>query len=465
MVASRWLGWFAVVAIGAAMVAPGAMTAPASAAPPAKQTASGKRVVPTKRAAPVRPAAPVAVNPAVTGRDAMLVIDAETGRELESFAADDLRHPASLTKIMTLYMAFAALDSGRLRLSDRLPVSARAGAVQPSKMDAPVGGTLVARDAIMGLVTRSANDAAVVLAEGISGDEASFAQAMTQMARQLGMTSSTFRNASGLPDTHQVTTARDLARLAQALLRDFPHYYPVFSQQAWYFAGRTLTNHNRMLATYSGADGIKTGYIRASGFNLVMSAVRDNRRLIGVVFGGESPGERDTVMADMMDRGFERAAAQRLPAWKRPSVPASARYTAAHFTPGSALPAEQAVASRPTPPAATGIPRLVSAYEAESAQGGSTDVPAAPPRAGARWAIQIGSYPDQRSANAALARAIGQLPELKGSARPTVDPVTSQGRKVYRARLADLDERRATTGCKKLEGKRINCAAVETAAP
>ncbi|QQS12911.1 MAG: D-alanyl-D-alanine carboxypeptidase [Rhodospirillales bacterium] len=419
--------------------------------------------MPGKRAIPVRPAAPVAVNPAVSGRDAMLVIDAETGRELEGFAAADLRHPASLTKIMTLYMAFAALDSGRLRLADRLPVSARAGAVQPSKMDAPVGGTLVVRDAIMGLVTRSANDAAVVLAEGISGDEASFAQAMTQTARRLGMASSTFRNASGLPDTHQVTTARDLARLAQALLRDFPHYYPIFSQQAWHYAGRTLTNHNRMLGSYAGADGIKTGYIRASGFNLVMSATRDNRRLIGVVFGGESPGERDSVMADMMDRGFDRAAAQRLPAWRRPSAPASARYTAAHFAPGSALPAEQAVAAQTAP--AAGVPRLVSAYEAESAQGGSADGPVATPRGGARWAIQIGSYRDQKSANAALARAIGQLPELKGSARPTVDPVTSQGRKVYRARLADLDERRATTGCKKLEGKRINCAAVEIAAP
>jgi D-alanyl-D-alanine carboxypeptidase len=322
----------------------------------------------TKRAPPrrVKHVATIPANPNVIGRDAMLLIDAQSGRELEGHSADELRHPASLTKIMTLYLTFAALDAGQFRLGDRLPVSVHAAGMQPSKMGAPVGGTLMVRDAIMGLITRSANDAAVVLAEALAGDEASFARLMTQKARQLGMTSTVFRNASGLPATYQVTTARDLARLAQAMMRDFPHYYPLFSAKSWPYGRQILTNHNRMLTSYPGADGIKTGYINASGFNLVMSAVRDNRRLIGVVLGGSSVWERDEVMADMMDRGFDRAQALGVQAWQRPSPPDSARYTAINFTPG-APPAEpqrqvaRAYDRTPTtiPPASRTLPELV----------------------------------------------------------------------------------------------------------
>ena len=188
-------------------------------------------------------------------------------------------------------------------------------------------GLVIVRDAIMGLVTRSANDAAVVLAEALGGDEESFAQLMTQKARQLGMSATMFRNASGLPNREQVTSARDMARLAHALLRDFPHYYPVFSVQSYAFRGRPLENHNRMLATYAGADGLKTGYTAASGFNLVMSALRDNRRLIGVVMGGDTAFARDRLMAELMDRGFAVAQAQTLAPWSWPRTPQSARYS------------------------------------------------------------------------------------------------------------------------------------------
>ena len=171
-------------------------------------------------------------------------------------------------------------------------------------MGLPPGGTVNVRDATMALVTRSANDAAIVLAEALAGGEEAFARQMTQKARQLGMSSTVFRNASGLPNREQVTTARDMARLAHALMRDFPHYYAVFAVQSYPYRGRSLENHNRMLGNYEGADGLKTGYTAASGFNLVMSAMRDNRRLIGVVMGGDSAGQRDRQMAELMDRGF-----------------------------------------------------------------------------------------------------------------------------------------------------------------
>lgn len=408
--------------------------------------------------------APVAANPNVVGRDAMLLIDAESGRELEAHAADELRHPASLTKIMTLYLTFAALDAGQLRLSDRVPVSARAGAVQPSKMGAPAGGTLLVRDAIMGLITRSANDAAVVLAEAIAGEESAFALQMTQKARQLGMSSTVFRNASGLPATDQVTTARDLARLAQAMLRDFPHYYPLFSARSWPFGGRVLANHNRMLGTYPGADGIKTGYINASGFNLVMSAVRDNRRLIGIVLGGSSVGERDDVMADMMDRGFERARGLGLPAWTRTAPPASARYTAASFTPG-ALPAEPPVMTARTgaPPTHQTISTLVAdanlAPVSRLPQGSrAVDLPGG-------WAIQLGTtYASRQAADAALQSALTRLPALRDEARRSVEALKGpRGQITYRARLTNLDEDEATRGCDRLRAVRqFSCMPVAT---
>ena len=224
-------------------------------------------------------------NPAVNGKDAYLILDATSGRELVADRADELRHPASLTKLMTIYLAFSALDSGRLSLGDALPVSLNALNAPPTKIGLPPGGTVIVRDAIMALVTRSANDAAIVIAEALGGDEPSFAQLMTRKARQLGMSSTVYRNASGLPNREQLTTARDLARLAFALMRDFPHYYAIFSVQSYPYHGRILENHNRMLLSYEGADGLKTGYTVASGFNLVMSAMRDNRRLIGVVMG------------------------------------------------------------------------------------------------------------------------------------------------------------------------------------
>ncbi len=281
--------------IAVALIAPSAATAQTRAAPPAKLHAPK---------AVQKAASPWVPNPAVNSKDSYLIVDAASGRELASDRPDELRHPASLTKLMTLYLAFSALDSGQLSLGDSLPVSLAALNASPTKMGL-MGGSVNVRDAIMGLVTRSANDAAIVLGEALGGDEENFARMMTLKARQLGMTSTVYRNASGLPNREQVTTARDLAKLAHALMRDFPHYYPIFSVQSYPYRGRILANHNQMLQTYAGADGLKTGYTAASGFNLVMSAVRDNRRLIGVVMGGDTGYTRDRLMAELMDRGFE----------------------------------------------------------------------------------------------------------------------------------------------------------------
>jgi len=438
---------------------------------------------PVKRAAPtgktkVRPTAAASswvANPAVDGRDAYIILDATSGRELSSDQPDQLRHPASLTKLMTIYLTFSALDSGRLSLGDGLPVSINALNAPPTKMGLPPGGTVSVRDAIMALVTRSANDAAIVLAEAMGGDEASFAQMMTNKARQLGMSSTVFRNASGLPNREQVTTSRDLARLAFALMRDFPHYYPVFSVQSWPYRGRILENHNRMLASYEGADGLKTGYTNASGFNLVMSAVRDNRRLIGVVMGGDSAGQRDRLMAMLMDQGFASAAAMRLSPWTNIRKPPSARYTAANFDPSLILPESTPRLTPPNPqqplagftaaaaPAAPAEPRV--AGPAVPAQG-SVAPPLIGPSTGpsiGSWVIQVGSFSDPQAAQLALERAASTLVDM-GSATASVDEVQMASKTFHRARLTNLSQTQAVDGCKRLEKKKIYCSALQVTA-
>jgi D-alanyl-D-alanine carboxypeptidase len=403
-------------------------------------------------------------NPAVTAKDSYLIVDATTGRELVSDQPDDLRHPASLTKLMTLYLAFSALDSGSLSLGDGLSVSLNALNAPPTKMGLPPGGLVLVRDAIMGLVTRSANDAAVVLGEALGGDEENFARMMTEKARQLGMSSSVFRNASGLPNREQVTTARDMARLANALLRDFPHYYSVFSVQGYAYRGRSLENHNRMLTSYPGADGLKTGYTAASGFNLVMSAMRDNRRLIGVVMGGANAFQRDRLMAELMDRGFADAQTLNLSPWTNPRVPPSARYAAANFVPGNALPEAarvgQVVKAEPAPSSV----RLVNALPVVPA----IPAPAPPPPAETTlgsWVIQLGSFADPRSAEVAVERATSALPQaIRSHGSVTVDDVQLAGKTFHRARLASLSQEEAIDGCKRLEQRKIYCAALQVTA-
>ena len=240
-----------------------------------------------------------------SSRYSSIVVDQASGKVLQSDEADDLRYPASLTKLMTLYMTFEALRDRRVALDQVVPVSAHAASMEPSKLGLLPGTYLTVEDAIYGIVTKSANDAACALGELLGGDEERFAQMMTLRARALGMSNSTFRNASGLPDLEQMTTARDLAVLAHHLISDFPDQYHYFSTPSFTFHGRVIFNHDRMLQSYDGADGLKTGYTVLSGHNLVTSATRGGVRLIGVVMGAASNPERDVQMASLLDDGFE----------------------------------------------------------------------------------------------------------------------------------------------------------------
>lgn len=239
-------------------------------------------------------------------RYSSMVIDAQTGQVISSANPDEYRFPASLTKMMTIYMVFDAVRDRRLSFNDVVPVSSWASSMPPTKLGLVPGTQLTVEQALLSLVTKSANDAAAALGELLGGDEDRFAQMMTLRAHALGMSRTTFRNASGLPDWGQVTTAHDLVVLARHLLQDFPQYYSLFSTPSFQFHGRTVINHQAMLRTYPGADGMKTGYTEASGYNVVTSAVRGNVRLIGVVMGASNGWERDLHMAALLDQGFLR---------------------------------------------------------------------------------------------------------------------------------------------------------------
>ena len=233
---------------------------------------------------------------ALAAKYAGIVVDAKTGKVLYSEDADSLRYPASLTKMMTLYLTFEALEAGKIAKNTPVPFSKHASAEPPSKLGVRAGQTITVEQAIMALVTRSANDAATALGEFLGGSEDRFARIMTSKARALGMTRTTYRNANGLPNDQQMTTARDQARLGIALRQHFPQYYGYFSTRSFTFGRQVIGNHNRLLGNVRGVDGIKTGYTRAAGFNLVTSAQADGRSIVGVVMGGKSGGARDAQM-------------------------------------------------------------------------------------------------------------------------------------------------------------------------
>ena len=235
---------------------------------------------------------------------AAIMIDAENGNVLHEVNATRLWYPASLTKVMTLYMTFEALSTGRIRLHDSMTASHHASRQPQSKLGLRAGERLTVEEAILALVTRSANDAAVVLAEHLGRTEEWFAAQMTSKARQLGMLNTRFMNATGLPNNFQVTTSRDLAVLAWKIMQNFPNYYPYFASHGFYFKGRELNGINKFTARYPGAEGMKTGFTCGSGFNLMSSASQNGRRLIGVVMGGMTSAERYQLMMNMMDAGF-----------------------------------------------------------------------------------------------------------------------------------------------------------------
>lgn len=242
--------------------------------------------------------------PANAEKYASIVVDTNTDTVLHVRHADEPRYPASLTKVMTLYMLFDEMKAGRIALDDRMTVSRAAASQPPSNLRLRRGTTITVRAAIDSLVTKSANDVAVVVAEHIGGTEARFARLMTVKANDLGMESTTFRNASGLPDTRQISTARDMAELAEAMLTDHADYYGYFSKTRFAYGGRTYKNHNELLGSVEGVDGIKTGYTRASGFNLMASADRDGRRIIAVMLGGHTSKSRNAHVEALIEAAY-----------------------------------------------------------------------------------------------------------------------------------------------------------------
>jgi len=242
--------------------------------------------------------------PAWADKYASIVVNMDTGQVLHDRNADEPRHPASLTKVMTLYMVFDAIDAGKLKLSDRMTVSKAASRAQPSKLGLKAGSTIKVEDAIRALVTKSANDVAIVIAEKLGGTEAKFVTQMNAKAKSLGMLNTTFRNASGLPDRKQITTARDMARLGEAIFMDHKDRYNYFSLSSFTWNNRTHMNHNELLKSVAGVDGIKTGFTNASGYNLMASAQRDGHRVMAIMLGGKTGKARDRHVADLIEAAF-----------------------------------------------------------------------------------------------------------------------------------------------------------------
>jgi D-alanyl-D-alanine carboxypeptidase len=356
---------------------------------------------------------------------AWFVIDAESGQVLAAQNADALHYPASLTKLMTLYLVFDGLQQKQLTLDQTFPVSRHAADQEPTKIGLRRGETISIRDLILALVTQSANDAAVVLGEGIAGSEAAFAEHMSEQAKELGMTQTVFRNASGLPDRRQVTTARDMARLARAIIRDFPDEYKFFSVKRFHYRGRTFLNHDRLIYRYQGADGMKTGFTNAARFNLVSSALRGDHRLIGVVLGSASPTERDRKMIALLDRGFAAGAAP------------------------------PAIASRNSGVlAATEIVHALSPISRAEAAVPRATIKSKEPR---RWAIQVGVFAQR----AAAIRFAGEIARRSEAATTRNRRIETQHRKsghaLYRVQFVGLTHAAAEAACRSLRRQHHEC--------
>ncbi|WP_246007563.1 serine hydrolase [Halomonas nitroreducens] len=432
-------------------------------------------------------------------RYAGIVIDADTHEILYAENADAPRYPASLTKMMTLYLLFEALEGRSLSLDDRLPVSAAAAAMPATKLYLKPGDSIPVETAIESLVVRSANDVAVVVAEALGGSEPHFARMMTDRARELGMHDTTFRNASGLPDDRQVTTARDMAVLSRRLMLDFPQYYPYFSLQRFSWRGNSYRGHNRLLADYPGTDGLKTGFIRASGFNVATSAVRDGRRMLSVVMGGFTAASRDEHMADLLDRGFVRASLADGHGWLARTAIAGERLMPGAMAPAAPMqPAGQMLASldtaatpaspagaRPAPatPAVSSTAvspsideTLVPARPVMAEHVASPTVPGGVASASAAvdpirqvlaegdaaeggWGVQIGAFSNADHARRLAGRAADRLASEMADARVAVPRVDGAG--VYRARLVDMQEGQARSACRRLQAQGMECMVVQ----
>jgi D-alanyl-D-alanine carboxypeptidase len=367
---------------------------------------------------------------------ASLAVDAASGAVLVAQEATQRWYPASLTKLMTLYLTFGAIEAGRLRLDERLTVSAHAAAQPLTALGLRTGETITVESAILAVITQSANDAAMLLAERVGGSEAAFVAAMNRQAQALGLKQTLFGNPTGLPNPIQTTSARDMAMLALALLHDFPEHYHFFAARQVQFRRTSLPTINGILVSYRGADGLKTGFTCDSGYNLVASAVRGGRRVIGVVLGAGNLGSRRALMASLLDRGF--------------AVPAGG--------PHPQLAALQPPPGDPPPPHQLGPRSCEASPTAAVARAGKAAVTV--PLTG--WGLVLGSYPDEAAARRVLADAKASLNSPGRAAVPVAMP--RQGSKQWSALLVGLDERQAGAACLLLRARRATCLRLTPAA-
>jgi D-alanyl-D-alanine carboxypeptidase len=444
---------------------------------------------------------------------ASIVVDGNSGKVMQASHADSARHPASLTKLMTLYLLFERLASGKIKMSTEMPVSAHAAAMAPTKLGLQPGEKLDVESAIKGIITKSANDAAVVVAEELGGSELNFGRMMTAKAHALGMMHTNYHNASGLPDDRQITTARDQATLARALQDRFPQYFHFFSIRTFVWRGRTMRNHNHLLGRVPGVDGMKTGFIRDSGFNIVVDVHRAKRHLIAVVFGGRTAGARDARVRQLIDQHIRLAATKRtapmvaeagtskkLPA----DLPTPARdprdqvQTASVPEPGSTAPIKpnriKTVTVRPVTmhtasltPLPLDVPKLTPAPSAKVTTIASVkrtelppELPAAtpahvsgglpeqevasatddvPPAAKVKggYMIQVGAFDDKKEAEQRLVKAKAKAKDQLIKADPFTQKIDKGSKALYRARFAGLDRNQAEAACKHLKRSDIPC--------
>lgn len=400
---------------------------------------------------------------AVAERCATFMIDAESGTALTSSEADKRVYPASLTKLMTAYLLFDAIAQGKISMTDRVTVSAHAASQAPMKMGFRVGQSVTIEDALEAVTVKSANDAAVVLAEAVAGTETNFARRMTQKAHELGMNRSNFRNASGLPDTAQVTTARDMVTLARHLLNDFPRYRRYFGLDQASVAGGIIMGHNRLVQRGE-VDGGKTGYINASGYNLVAWDERGGRLVIAAVFGGRTAQARDQKMLQILQATPQYLLAAGLttgapPGLNKPVETARVLPNRKPDSIGNMIASTTNSETTSTQIAALTAPELAS--DSEVRQLPVTMAALTAPTFTSSWAIQVGAYRDDTQAQQALLAATRAAPGLLGAAFPrTLTADTNLG-KLYRAQLIGLDEQQAKNACQILSRRGMQCLPVQ----
>ena len=382
---------------------------------------------------------------AIPKGDARFAVDAHTGEVLAARNSLTRWHPASLTKMMTLYLLFDALERGKTRMNATITLSRHAARQPPSRLGLGRGGHILVRDAIQALAVKSANDIAVAVAEHVGGSEAKFVRQMNRTAKRLGMRRTHYQNASGLHHSRQVTTARDMAIMAVALMRDFPQYYHYFSQKRFRYGKRTYANSNHMLGVYPGMDGVKTGYIYKAGFNLVTSVRRGERRVIAVVMGANSSALRTRIMTGVLDSAWARL---KRPKRSRIASPLSARL-------------------QPLPP----LPRPRPGHKGTAVLVADAPVPPAAPAADGRtfgseetgdYSVQIGAFLSQKDAERQLVTVMSRLPHRLGEPDPIVaHKRATKGRPAYRARLSGFDSRAdAARTCSWLQNRDTDCLIV-----